>query len=117
MIITALPNCKGCIYLDADNLCSHHRKAGVSKLKLGVRTGKTGGCALYKGSKKTRDNVRMAATDYDDRIQELYDKGMGDRAIATALGYSEYQIWHWRSKRALPPKGKPGPKPKKKIES
>ena len=118
MIIAALPNCKGCIYLDGDNLCGHWHKDGCSKLKLGVKTGKTGGCSLYRGKRvSNKKPTRIAVADYDCRVQDLYEKGMSDVEISKALGYSEYQIWHYRKKRGLPANGRAGWSPKNKISS
>lgn len=109
-MIKPLPNCRGCIYLDQEGLCAYHRRAKVCKLKLGVKTGKTGGCALYKGHRSTRPG--RSPTDYDERVQDLYDKGLGDDEIARELGYGRQQIYGWRHRHGLPPKGKPGAKKK-----
>lgn len=115
MIFKLLPACQGCVYLDHDNLCAFADKAGVSKAKLGVITGKTGGCAMYKGCRTVK--AGMSATDYDDRVQALYDKGKDDAEISAALGYTRWQIWSWRTRHGLPSQGKPGVKPKNKIKS
>ena len=109
-MIKPLPNCRGCIYLDQEGFCAYHRRAKRSKAKLGVKTGKTGGCALYKGHRSTRPG--RSPTDYDERVQDLYDQGLGDDEIARELGYGRQQIYGWRHRNGLPPKGKPGAKKK-----
>lgn len=115
MIFQVLPACRGCIYLDHDNLCAFSDRAKVTKAKLGVITGKTGGCAMYKGCKTAKAGA--SATDYDDRLRDLYDRGKYDAEISEALGYTRWQIWSWRNRNGLPSQGKPGVKPKNKIKS
>jgi hypothetical protein len=110
MSFKPLPNCRGCIYLDQEGLCAYHRRAKVSKAKLGVKTGKTGGCALYKSNRR---GGGRSPTDYDDRVRDMYDQGHHDEEISQALGYSRTAIYNWRVRHQLPPNGKPGPKTKK----
>lgn len=110
MIFKSLPSCRGCIYLDHEGLCAYAAKAGISKLKLGVKTGLSGGCALYKGCRTYRGG--RSPTDHDHRVQDLYDQGRNDREISEALGYCQTAIYNWRTRNKLPPNGKPGPKKK-----
>lgn len=110
MSVKPLPNCRGCIYLDQEGLCAYAARAHVSKAKLGVKTGKTGGCALYQGHRLTRGN--RSPTDCDDRVRDLYDQGRNDEEIARALGYGRQQIYSWRHRNGLPCNGKPGAKKK-----
>ena len=105
-MIKPLPNCRGCKFLDQENLCAFHRRAKVSKAKLGVKTGKTGGCALYQGAKRNR--AGGSPVDYDERVLDLYNQGRNDEEIARELGYGRQQIYGWRHRHGLPPKGKPG---------
>lgn len=112
-MIKPLPNCKGCIYLDLDNTCGHWHKAKVTKTKLGVKTGPTGGCALYRGG--VLETAGKSSTDYDYRVLELYQKGLDDPDIAKATGHSRAAIYGWRHRHGLPPNGKPGEKKKKKV--
>ena len=111
-MMTPLPNCVGCIYLDEDGTCGHWHKAKVTKAKLGVETGLSGGCVLYRSNGLAGGG--RAATDYDDRIQDLYDKGLDDPDIAKATGFSRNAIFNWRKRHELPPNGKPGSKNRKK---
>lgn len=114
-MITPFPNCLGCIFLDEDGTCGHWHKAKITRTKLGIFAGPTGGCSLYRcdgvvGSGK-------AATDYDNRVRDLYDKGHDDHDIAQATGFSRNAIFNWRKRHGLPPNGKPGAKPRNKIKS
>ena len=42
---------------------------------------------------------------YAFEIEELYYKGMSDRAIARQLGISRYKVYTWRTAYGLEPKG------------
>ncbi len=111
-MIVALPGCQGCIYLDQDNTCGYWHKAKVTRTKLGIKTGRTGGCALYRGG--GLETPGRSSTDYDYRVLELYQKGLDDPDIAAATGHSRAAIYGWRHRHGLPPNGKPGDKKKKK---
>lgn len=105
MSVKPLPNCRGCIYLDQEGLCAYAARARVSKAKLGVKTGPTGGCALFKGRRTARGR---SPVDCDQRVRDLYDLGHHDDEIARETGYHRQQIYGWRKRNGLPPNGRLG---------
>ena len=114
-MITPLPNCLGCIFLDEDGTCGHWHKAKITRTKLGIFAGPSGGCALYRCDGVAGSG--RASTDYDNRVRELYDKGYDDPSIAKETGFSRNAIYRWRHRHGLPSNGKPGDWRKKKPVS
>lgn len=106
MTFKGLPLCRGCIFQDLDGICSFSARAGVSKAKMGIKTGPSGGCSAFRSRRNGK--IGKSPTDNDDRVQELYDQGRNDKEIAQALGYSRNQIYSWRQRHRLPSNGKPG---------
>ena len=114
MTFKGLPLCRGCIFQDMDGTCAFSVLAGVTKAKLGVKTGPSGGCSMFRSRRSGM--VGKSPTDNDDRVRLMYDQGRTDSEIAGALGYSSKQIYSWRQRHRLPSHAKPGAK-KKKILS
>lgn len=47
---TFLPGCAGCYFKAYDGLCRHLELTGISRVKIGAKTGPNGGCRCYKPS-------------------------------------------------------------------